>query len=107
MSKLISLMICLSMLFVLANANESKKKVELKDIPKVVLDAVKEKVKGFEAKTAVVEEEKGGKEYEIVGTANGKSIEVEVTVDKDGKVLKVEIEDKEKEKEEKKEEKMK
>lgn len=96
MKKLFVMLISLSFLFVLNSFAEESKvtKVELKDIPKEVLAAAKEKVKGFEAKEATVENEKDGKEYEIKGTANGKEVEVEVTVDKDGKVIKTEVETK-------------
>jgi uncharacterized membrane protein YkoI len=103
MKKLMLLLLSLSLIGMLVfaddkDANKAKKevktKVEVKDIPKAVLDAAKEKVKGFEAKSAVVEDENGGKEYEIKGTANGKPVEIEIEVDKDGKVTKVEVETK-------------
>lgn len=94
MKKVIVSILCLLLISLGVFADGKKAKVEIKDIPKAVLDAAKAKVKGFEAKEATVEDEKGGKEYEIKGTADGKNIEVEVVIDKDGKITKVEIEEK-------------
>ena len=79
------------------------KKVELKDIPKEVSDAAKEKVKGFEAKDATVADEKEGKEFIVNGTADGKAVVVEVDVDKAGKVTKTEVKAEAKKEEAKKE----
>jgi hypothetical protein len=76
------------------------KKVELKDIPKEVSDAAKEKVKGFEAKDATVADDKEGKEFIVNGTADGKAVAVEVDVDKAGKVVKAEVKKEEAKKEE-------
>ena len=88
-----ALLICLSMLLMLAFSEEGvKKKVELKDIPKEVMDIAKEKIKGFEGKDATIKEEKDGNKYEIKGAANGKNIEAVVKLDKSGKVTKVESE---------------
>lgn len=67
------------------------KKVELKDVPKEVLDAAKEKVKGLEAKEVTVTEGKESKAYDVKGTAEDKAVEVDVTVGKDGKVTKAEV----------------
>ena len=107
MKKLLVLVLGFSLIVMNVFAEEGKdaiKKVEIKDLPKEVLDAAKEKVKGFEAKDATVEAEGEGKEYEINGTANGKKVEIEVEVDKTGKVTKVEFEDKKDDKKEEKKE---
>jgi hypothetical protein len=102
MKKLLVLLVSLCMLssFAFAENKEASKKVEIKDLPKAVIDAAKEKVKGFEGKEAKVKDEDGGKEYEINGIADGKAVEIEVKVDKDGKVTKVEIEETKKDKKE-------
>lgn len=101
MKNLFALILALS-LFVMGAFADEGKKIEIKDIPKEVLDAAKEKVKGFEAKEATVESEGEGKEYEIKGTANGKNVEIEIEVDKNGKITKIAVEE---EKEGKKEDK--
>lgn len=95
MKSLFAFVLVLSLFVMSAFADEGKK-IEIKDIPKEVLDAAKEKVKGFEAKEATVEDEGDGKEYEIKGTANGKKIEIEIEVDKSGKITKVEVEEEKK-----------
>ncbi len=95
MKNLFALVLGLSF-FVLGALADEGKKIEIKDIPKEVLDAAKEKVKGFEPKEATVEAEGEGKEYEIKGTANGKNVEIEIEVDKTGKITKVAVEDKNK-----------
>lgn len=89
MKKLLVLVLGLSLFVMGAFANEAAK-VELKDVPKEVLDAAKEKSKGLEAKEVTVAAKGEGKAYSIKGTAEGKEVTVEVVVDKAGKVTKEE-----------------
>ena len=74
-------------------AGEGERKIQLKDVPKNVLEAVKKKVKDFKITEIEVETERGLLVYEFEGTAGGKKLEVEVTVDKKGAVKKVEVEE--------------
>ena len=115
MKILMAMLACLGMFLMCSFAEEGadkpkadkpkveKTKVEVKDIPKEVSDAAKEKVKDFEAKEAFTMPEGEGKVYILRG--GEKKEDVKVTVDKDGKVTKAEVkEKKEHKKEEKKEE---
>lgn len=82
-----------------------KTKVEVKDIPKEVSDAAKEKVKDLEVKEAFSAAEGEGKIYFLNGSVGDKKEYVKVVVDKDGKVTKAEVKEKKgTKKEEKKEE---
>ena len=116
MKSLFLLIACLGLFFVNSFADEGtdkpksdkphdekhkpeKTKVEVKDIPKEVLDAAKEKIADFEAKEAYTKPEGEGKIYILKGGEHKN--DVKVTVDKDGKVTKAEIKEK---KEHKKEE---
>lgn len=94
MKKLFSLIICASIFTVNVFGEDAvtKKKIELKEIPKEVSDIAKEKIKGFEGKDAYLKTEKEGNIYEIKGTANSKNIEAVVSLDKSGKITKVETE---------------
>ena len=87
MKKLLVLVLSLSLFVMGAFAGEATK-VEINDVPKEVLDAAKEKVKGLEATEATVAAKGEGKVYSIKGTADGKEATAEVSVDKDGKVTK-------------------
>ena len=89
MKKLLVLVLGLSLFVMGAFAGEAAK-VELKDVPKEVLDAAKEKSKGLEAKEVTVAAKGEGKAYSVKGTADGKEVTVEVVVDKAGKVTKEE-----------------
>ena len=112
MKKLFLLIACLGLFLVNSFAEEGadkshgekhkseKTKVEVKDIPKEVLAAAKEKIADFEAKEAFTIPEGEGKIYILRGGEHKN--DVKVTVDKDGKVTKAEVKEK---KEHKKEEK--
>jgi len=65
--------------------------VEVKDIPKAVMDAAMAAVKGLEVKSAKKVTEGEAVSYKLMGTAEGK--EVKVVVGADGKVASVEKEE--------------
>lgn len=72
-------------------AEEKETKIEIKDIPKVVKEAVEKAVPGIVITEASTEVEDGETIYEIEGKADGKEYEVEVSAA--GKVLEIEKED--------------
>jgi hypothetical protein len=106
MKSLFLLIACLGLFFINTFADEGadksksdkpkpeKTKVEVKDIPKEVLDAAKEKIADFEAKEAFTMPDGEGKVYILRGGEHKN--DVKVTVDKDGKVTKADIKEKKK-----------
>ena len=74
------------------HAYDSEENIKLKQVPEKVMEAAKSQLKGFKPVSAEKETSKKYTEYEITGTANGKTYEVEVKVNKDGKIIGIEIE---------------
>jgi hypothetical protein len=77
----------------LASFEEKDEKIELSQVPEVVLKAAQEAVQGIEINGAEIEKTEGGIIYELEGTVEGKIYEIEITPE--GKVLQVEEEDRE------------
>ncbi len=70
---------------------DKDQKVALSDVPQAALEAAKTEVPGIVLTEATMEEEDGQRVYEVMGMADGKKYEIEVTAE--GKVLEVETGD--------------
>jgi uncharacterized membrane protein YkoI len=81
------LAICALALAALA-AQAAEEKVDLKDVPKAVLDAVKAKFPGAKLKEASKEKDKGKTVYELSIQHEGHKIDVSLT--SDGKIVSIE-----------------
>lgn len=71
--------------------NEREESIPLSEVPVPAIEAAGAAVDGIVLTEAEIEEEDGQTVYELVGVANGKEYEIEVTAE--GEVLEVEEED--------------
>lgn len=74
------------------HAYDSEENIKLEQVPEKVMEAAKSELRGFKPVSAVKETSKKDTEYEITGTANGKTYEVEVKVNKAGTIIEIEVE---------------
>jgi hypothetical protein len=88
--KSLTLIAVLTLLFLAppARAEEQEIKIALDKVPAKILDAARKAVPGIQLACAAKETEKGQTVYELVGTHQGRTYEIEI--DAGGKVLEVE-----------------
>jgi uncharacterized membrane protein YkoI len=78
--------------FLMINASAlADEKVNVKDLPKAVLEAIEKRLPGAELLSAKKEKDDGRLQYEVKVRHKGQKYEVEVTPE--GKILEVERED--------------
>src|SRR3954447_75360 len=80
----------LGLLGLVSGARADEEKITLKDVPRAVLDAVKEKFPGAELTGAEKETEDGKTTNEVALQENGKNVDVALTAE--GKIVEIERE---------------
>ena len=86
----VGFVVTLGMLGFVSAVRADEEEVPLKDVPKVVLDAVKARFPGAELKEAAKETEDGKTTYEVALDDKGKGVDVSLTAE--GKITEIETE---------------